>query len=114
MKKIIFLIFFIFSINLFGMEEVELQEDMFEDLISIASTILYAIVIASPPITIGAGFALMRYDKEVKMFLEEELSQIDKEIEELIENEAVNIDINREADILQQQIAALERKLERI
>ena len=102
------------SINVFAIEEVQIEESDFEVFASIASTVLYTVMIASSPVAIGSAFALMRYDKEVKVFLQNEISKIDHEINEMIENEAVNIKINYEADVIQQKIYHLEEKLRRI
>jgi len=111
--KYLFFGLLLWGTQLFGMEEIKVEDGATEMLASIGSQILMGVIFVAPAIAIGSLFALMRFDKAHKAFLQHEIKEIDEEIDKL-RDASLQVHINPEVERLYGKLEALKQAYERI
>lgn len=99
--------------KLFGMEEVVVQDDAFDTFASITTQLLLGVIFIAPAASIGGLFAMMRYDKALKSYLEEQEASIDAKIDAL-RDESLQIEYNEKILELESKRASIIKRMEEL
>lgn len=114
MKSLFFvLVLWLGGVELFGMEELVVEDDASEMFASVGSQMLLGVLFVAPAVAIGSLFALMRFDKVHKAFLQDEIKLIDKQIDKLRE-ECMKMEINPQSEELYKKLENLKKAYERV
>ena len=99
--------------RVFGMEEVVVQDDTFDTFASITTQMLLGIIFIAPAASIGGLFAMMRYDKALKAYLEEQEAFINDQIDAL-RDESLQIEYNEKILELETKRASIIKRMEEL
>ena len=84
---------------------------MSSGLTGIFETIFFIVIVALPALVIATGVGLIRFNKETKRYLQEELVKADEAYNRFLEKECVTISYDQKSLSLLEEIRTLEKQL---